>query len=186
MSTQDYNKSQPVHVHAKPRLPVVIAKMRPSDIESVAKLEQQCHVLAWSANAYSTELNNPNAYYAVAKTEDGGLAGCGGIWVVVDELHITTLSTDPELRGRGVGEKLLTILMAEGVRRGATRATLEVRESNIVAQRLYEKYGFEHAAKRKQYYSDNRENAIIMWAEGVSTQQYADFLLQRRFELFGQ
>lgn len=185
MSIQDYKKLPTLHVHAKPRLPVIVARMRPSDIESVARLEAQCHVLAWSANAYATELGNPNAYYVVAKTEDGSLAGYGGIWVVVDELHITTIGTDPEMRGRGVGEKMLLALMAEGIERGATRATLEVRETNIAALRLYQKYGFEEAAKRRQYYSDNRENAVIMWAEGIATRDYGQFLRERRAELFG-
>jgi ribosomal-protein-alanine N-acetyltransferase len=186
MAIKENQNALPVHVHTKPRIPITISKMRPSDIESVARLERQCHVLAWNANAFATELSNPVASYYVAKTEDGSLAGYGGIWVVVDELHITTISSDPQLRGQGVGDKLLLVLIAEGIRLGATRATLEVRESNLIAQRLYEKYGFKNAAKRRQYYADNRENAIIMWAEGISTQAYAQFLIGRRSELFGQ
>jgi len=186
MSIQDYTDRQQVNVYAKPRLEVIVAKMRYSDLESVARLEQKCHTLSWNANAYTTELTNPNAYYAVAKTADGTLAAYGGIWVVVDEIHVTTIGTEPELRGRGVGEKILLALMAEGIRMGATRGTLEVRESNTAAQGLYKKYGFQEAAKRRQYYSDNRENAIIMWAERINSAEYAMFLRERRFELFGQ
>jgi len=158
--------------------PIRISTMRHSDIEAVARLERVCQPLPWSANAYTTELNNPNAYYAAAKTSDGDLAGYGGIWVIMDEMHVTNLGTKPELRGRKIAERLLIVLIKEGIARGATRATLEVRESNIAAQRLYKKYGFLDVAMRKQYYSDNRENAYIMWAEDLTGAPYQEMLAQ--------
>jgi ribosomal-protein-alanine N-acetyltransferase len=165
--------------------PVIISRMRHSDIEAVSRMERLCQPLPWSANAYTTELNNPNAYYAIAKTSDGELAGYGGIWVIVDELHITTLSANPTMRRRRIGERLLVKLLEEGIKKGATRATLEVRESNIGAQFLYKKYGFKDVAMRKQYYSDNLENAIIMWAEDLRGPGMQDVLLNARCTLFG-
>ena len=168
----------------RPIEPVRIARMRHSDIEAVTRLEQVCQPLPWSANAYTTELNNPNAYYAVAKTDEGELAGYGGIWVVMDEMHVTNIATNPTLRGRRIGERLLIVLIRAGIERGAHRATLEVRESNIVAHNLYLKYGFADVATRRQYYSDNRENAIIMWAEDLMGPAYQEKLWTAESELF--
>ena len=157
--------------------------MRPSDIEAVARLERRCYTLPWNPNSYITELGNTNAFYAVAKRSDGDLVGYGGIWVIVDELHITTLAVDPETRGQKIGERLLNAMMDEGIKRGATRATLEVRQSNKVAQALYHKYGFLDVAQRKAYYSDNNENAIIMWAEELVSPEYQQMLHEFRVRL---
>jgi len=168
----------------RPIEPVRIARMRHSDIEAVTRLEEVCQPLPWSANAYTTELNNPNAYYSVAKTEDGELAGYGGIWVVMDEMHVTNIATNPRLRGRRVGERLLIVLIRAGIERGAIRATLEVRESNGVAHNLYLKYGFEDVAVRRKYYSDNQENARIMWAEDLTGSAYQQKLRQAEIDLF--
>ncbi len=150
--------------------------MRHSDIEAVTRLEVVCQALPWSANAYATELNNPVAYYDVAKTFDGDLAGYGGIWVVMDEMHVTNIATNPKYRGRRVAERLLLHLLREGIRRGATRATLEVRQSNVAAHNLYSKYEFKNVAMRKKYYSDNREHAIIMWAEELTGPAFQQIL----------
>jgi ribosomal-protein-alanine N-acetyltransferase len=157
-----------------------VAAMQEADIEDVAELEKRCYTLQWNPNAYATELGNTNAYYAVVRRSDGKLVGYGGIWVIIDELHVTTIAVDPVVRGRKLGERLLHFMLDEGIRRGATRATLEVRQSNIVAQRLYRKYGFVDVAQRKAYYSDNRENAIIMWAEGLTAPQYQQMLYEYR------
>ncbi|MDR3709600.1 MAG: ribosomal protein S18-alanine N-acetyltransferase [Capsulimonadaceae bacterium] len=164
--------------------PIRISPMRHSDIEAVARLERICQPLPWSANAYTTELNNPNAYYAAAKSADGDLAGYGGIWVIMDEMHVTNLATKPALRGRKIAERLLVVLIREGIARGATRATLEVRESNLAAQGLYKKFGFLDVAMRKQYYSDNRENAYIMWAEDLTGDAYQQMLALAEARLF--
>ena len=169
----------------QPLFEVSISRMRHSDIEVVTRLEAQVQALAWSANAYITEINNPNAYYAIAKTEDGELAGYGGIWVVMDEMHITNIVTNPKLRGRKIGERILIVLIEEGLRRKATRGTLEVRERNIIAQSLYKKYGFATVAMRRRYYSDNHENAYIMWAENIAGIPYRQMLREARARLFG-
>ncbi|HEX5324152.1 MAG TPA: ribosomal protein S18-alanine N-acetyltransferase [Capsulimonadaceae bacterium] len=167
-----------------PLLRIHIGPMRLSDIEGVSKLERRCYTLPWSSSAYVTEINNANAHYIVAKTEDGGLVGYGGIWVIMDELHVTTLAVDPSARGRKVGERMLIVLMEEGIRRGAARATLEVRQSNRVAQQLYRKYGFQEVAMRRSYYSDNGENAVIMWAEELRSPGYQQTLHDYKQHLF--
>jgi len=165
-------------------LRIHIGPMRHSDIEGVSKLERRCYTLPWSSSAYVTEINNPNAHYLVGKTLDGDLIAYGGIWVIMDELHITTLAVDPSYRGQKVGERLLIVLMEEGIRRGASRATLEVRQSNRVAQNLYRKYGFQEVAMRRSYYSDNGENAVIMWAEELRSPGYQQLLREFKQQLF--
>ena len=94
----------------------------------------------------------------------------------MDELHITTIAVEPAQRGRKIGERLLLDLIEEGLSRGGNRATLEVRERNTVAHNLYLKYAFEDVAVRKNYYSDNGENALIMWANDLFSDAYQAML----------
>ncbi len=163
---------------------VYLTDMRPSDVADVTALERRCYTLPWSPNAYVTEIGNPSAHYVIARRNDTHeVIGYGGIWVVMDEVHITTLAVDPIMRGRKIGERLLIELMFEGVKRGALRATLEVRQNNHIAHNLYLKFEFHDVAIRRSYYSDNGENAIIMWAEGVATPRYLRALALRKREL---
>ncbi|MBA3337306.1 MAG: ribosomal protein S18-alanine N-acetyltransferase [Chloroflexia bacterium] len=100
------------------------------------------------------------------------LIGFAGMWIVFDEAHITTIGVDPAYRGRGLGELLLVALFADAIRRGAASLTLEVRVSNEAAQNLYLKYGFTIHGTRHRYYSDNHEDAHIMWSESLRDPDY--------------
>ena len=162
---------------------VTIRAMRIDDIEYVSRLERRCYTLPWSSSAYVTEVGNPNAYYTVALLPDGTIVGYCGMWVIMDELHMTTIAVDPSVRGLKIGERLLLDMIEEGITRGAERATLEVRERNTVAHNLYVKYGFEDVAIRKNYYSDNGENAIIMWANDLTLPPYQAMLQDYRARL---
>jgi len=162
---------------------VMVLDMRTSDVEEVMSLEKRCYSMPWSSSAYITEIGNPNAQYLVAKLANGLLIGYGGVWVVMDEMHITTLAVEPAMRGRRIGERMLIRLLQEGMKRGAVRATLEVRQRNDVAHNLYLKYGFKDVAIRRAYYSDNGENGIIMWAEDVIAPQNRAMLRRRLREL---
>ena len=168
--------SRPAPFEDDPLPTVFLSPMRLEDVEHVSRLERRCYTLPWSSGAYVTEVGNSSAFYVVAKDADGVLLGYGGIWVIMDELHVTTLAVDPAARGRKVGERLLLALLREGLNRGAARATLEVRERNAAAHALYVKYGFEDVAVRKNYYSDNNENAIIMWANNLCSPEYQALL----------
>lgn len=95
------------------------------------------------------------------------IAGFAGLWLMVDEAHITTLAVAPEWRGRGLGELMLIGLIEQSAGFGANLITLEVRTSNGIAQRLYEKYGFYANGLRTHYYSDNGEDALVMWSEDL-------------------
>jgi ribosomal-protein-alanine N-acetyltransferase len=175
-------------IEATPRIEtrpeVFISRMRLEDIEHISRLERRCYTLPWSSGAYVTEVGNPNAYYVTAKDSVGILLGYAGMWVIMDEIHITTIAVDPARRGLKIGERLLLDILEAGISQGATRSTLEVRERNIVAHNLYLKYGFEDVAIRKNYYSDNGENAIIMWANDMTSPSYQAMLqdYKQRFE----
>jgi [ribosomal protein S18]-alanine N-acetyltransferase len=96
------------------------------------------------------------------------IAGYGGLWMMLDEAHITTIGVAPAYRGRGIGELLLIAMIDQAMEGGASWLTLEVRVSNTVAQNLYHKYTFREAGVRKRYYTDNDEDAYIMWSEEIT------------------
>jgi ribosomal-protein-alanine N-acetyltransferase len=95
------------------------------------------------------------------------LYGYAGLWLMVDEAHITTIAVRPEFRGKGLGELVLCGLVDTALEVSARILTLEVRVSNTVAQNLYLKYGFKQSGLRRRYYSDNNEDALIMTAENI-------------------
>jgi ribosomal-protein-alanine N-acetyltransferase len=112
------------------------------------------------------------------------IVGYGGLWLNVDEGHITTIAVAPEYRGRGIGELLLNGLIDQAQALNTDMLTLEVRVSNIVAQQLYLKYGFRASGTRPRYYTDNGEDALIMWTESVRTPAYQERLRRLREQLF--
>jgi ribosomal-protein-alanine N-acetyltransferase len=112
------------------------------------------------------------------------IVGYGGLWLTVDDAHITTIAVDPPHRGFGVGELLLNGLIDSAYELKARMLTLEVRVSNTVAQRLYIKYGFQPAGTRPRYYTDNGEDALIMWTEAIDTPEYQARLSELRRQLY--
>ncbi len=124
--------------------------------------------------------------------EAGRLIGFAGMWVMYDEAHVTTIGVDPDYRGRGLGELLLVALFDEALRRGGAWLTLEVRVTNEPAQALYRKYGFTIHGTRKRYYSDNNEDAYIMWSpslrepENLARYQELRRAVARRFPILGE
>lgn len=108
------------------------------------------------------ELLNNFARYLVIKQEDK-VIGYGGMWIILDEGHITNIAIHPDFRGIGAGNLILTALIDLCKAEGITALTLEVRASNTIAQNLYYKFGFELEGIRKGYYADNHEDALILW-----------------------
>jgi ribosomal-protein-alanine N-acetyltransferase len=100
------------------------------------------------------------------------IVGYAGIWVMTDEAHITTIASHPDVRGMGVGEFLLVALIHRGIEIGARWMTLEVRASNAVAQNLYRKYTFKEMGVRRRYYSDNGEDALVMWTDALDSESF--------------
>lgn len=150
--------------------------MSTSDVTDVARIERACFSTVWPSDAFYNELStNKLAHYFVGLFEDR-IVAYGGIWVILEDSHVTTLAVDPEYRGRRFGEVLLLRLIDEAIERGAAWMTLEVRESNAVAQRLYRKYGFTTVTMRTGYYSDDNESALIMWAGSLRSELYRNRL----------
>lgn len=156
-------------------LPVVIEPMRVRDIGGVLEVEKRSFTTPWSRSAFVSELlNNERAYYLVARNvarrgplpwNTGRIVGYIGMWLIYDEGHITNVAVHPDFRQQGIGRRLMEAMTAICLAKGATRMTLEVRQSNIVAQRLYRDLGFVSAGVRPGYYQDNNEDALIMWKE---------------------
>lgn len=111
------------------------------------------------------------------------IVGFAGMWHLFDEAHVTTIGVDLPYRGRGFGEALLLALFDEAVRRGANVMTLEVRVSNDSAMKLYEKYGLAIQGVRPGYYSDNGEDAYLMWSPSLRDERYLATLDRHRAEL---
>ena len=154
--------------------PIVIEDMGIDDIDAVQVVERASFPVPWPANAFRHELTqNKNAHYIVAKEGDH-IVGYAGLWLSLDEAHITTFAVLPDYRRRKIGERMLVAVFDRAVRLGAEWLTLEVRASNLPAQRLYEKYGFRPAGIRRRYYSDNNEDAIIMWTERLRDRSVRD------------
>ena len=164
---------------------LVIESMTDADVKEVLRIEQQSFSTTWPSNAFYQELHeNKLAHYFVGRVE-GRVAAYGGIWVILEDSHITTIAVSPEFRGRKYGETLLLHLLDEAMTRGASWMTLEVRESNAVAQTLYRKYGFTTVSTRKGYYSDNNENALVMWAGNLRSEIYKNRIRALRAALLG-
>ena len=153
---------------ARPPVAVRVEPMTVADLPAVHAIERASFSVPWPDDAYRNELlTNRLASYIVARAGDD-IVGFGGLWVMVDEAHITTFAVEPRWRRRGVGEWLLLALLDRALDRHAREATLEVRLSNVPARRLYEKYGFRPVGIRPRYYSDNGEDALIMTTEALA------------------
>jgi ribosomal-protein-alanine N-acetyltransferase len=164
-----------------------VRPMTNDDIRAVLRIETLSFSTSWPHNAFTSEINdNRLAHYFVGRlgdSQDGQIVAYGGIWVILEDSHITTIAVHPDWRGRKYGEQMLQHLLQEAVARGASWITLEVRESNELAQRLYRKYGFTIVSKRRAYYSDNNENALVMWAGNLRGELYRNRLEALRTQL---
>lgn len=163
---------------------LVIEPMSDGDIKDVLRIEQQSFSTTWPSNAFFQELHdNKLAHYYIGRVGKH-IVAYGGIWVILEDSHVTTIAVSPAFRGRQYGEIMLLHLLDQAMSRGASWMTLEVRESNTVAQALYRKYGFTTVSTRKGYYSDNNENALVMWAGNLKSEIYKNRLQALRTVLF--
>ena len=168
---------------ARPPVRLLVEPMSIEDLPDVHRIERASFSVPWPDDAYRSEIQgNRLASYLVARA-DGRLVAYGGIWLMVDEAHITTFAVDPAWRRQRVGETLLIALMDLAIGRHAREATLEVRLSNLAARKLYEKFGFRPVGVRARYYSDNGEDALIMTTEPLLGGAMQARLVARRAEL---
>lgn len=141
---------------------IIIRPMTKDDVDAVYKVEEDCFSDPWSKESIRKELKNNLARYLVAQLDDK-IVGYIGVWFVVDEGHITNVAVHSDYRGKKIGDKLVKEMVELCKENNIVAMTLEVRVSNTIAQNLYRKYGFKMGGIRKEYYSDNKEDAIIMW-----------------------
>lgn len=133
------------------------------DIFSIYEISTLCFPISWSITSIKGELtSNTHARYVVA-VENGIVVGFAGLWIIVDEGHVTNIAVHPDFRRKGIGTLLMDKLMFISKNENLIGLTLEVRKSNLSAQNLYKQFGFIEEGVRKNYYSDNGEDAIIMW-----------------------
>jgi ribosomal-protein-alanine N-acetyltransferase len=156
-------------VVARPPVALRIEPMTLDDLPAVRAIERASFFDPWPEDAYRNEIRtNRLASYVVARLGDD-VVGFAGLWVMVDEAHVTSFAVDPRWRRRGVGERMLLALLDVAIARQAREATLEVRLSNLPARKLYEKHGFRPVGIRPRYYSNNGEDALIMTTEALSS-----------------
>ena len=136
------------------------------EIDEVLAIEEASFSNPWTRDMYLAELENRGvAFFLLARDASGSLVGFCAFWRILDELHINNLAVAPSHRRQGVGSALLVRVLREGALIGAGRATLEVRQSNTEARRLYERFGFSVAGVRRGYYSHPVEDAIVLWRD---------------------
>lgn len=183
-------------------LPYSVAPMRLEDVHTVSRIEQIVFSLPWSTAAFGYEIrHNPASEYLVLRRTpyaplasradslsgrvrwllqrpqiDNSILGYAGMWRALDEAHVCTLAVRPELQGHGLGELLLVTLIERALQQGASVLTLEVRVSNRPAQSLYTKYGFRVVGRHRAYYSDNREDALVMTTDPITSSGYRERL----------
>ena len=140
----------------------VIREMGFGDIIDVTKIENSTFFDAWNESMWLDELNNSLTTY-IAMEEGGRVIGYAGYWLVAGEAQITRVAIAPEERERGLGTLLTASLINRAWEAGADAVTLEVRQSNAAAQKMYLTCGFRAEGVRPSYYADNHEDAVIMW-----------------------
>ena len=144
---------------------VTLRRMTLEDVDQVLAIEKESFTTPWSRESFVKEVTENNlAYYTVAEVA-GNIVGYAGVWLIVDEGHITNIAVTGKYRGQQIGKKILEKLIMELKNRKILRVTLEVRASNNVAIGLYRSYGFIVLGRRPGYYTDNGEDALIMWKD---------------------
>ena len=144
---------------------ILVRPMAIADVDGVMAVEKDSFSTPWSRSAFEEELaQNRLARYIVAE-EDGQVVGYAGMWLVINEAHVTNVAVSGSRRGEGIGRLLMETMMELARENGMGSMTLEVRVSNMVARHLYETLGFAEAGIRKNYYSETKEDALILWRD---------------------
>ena len=162
--------------HQPDDLAVVIGPMRRRHLRGVLKIEQQVYPRPWSMGLFMSELAYRESRVYLTARIGSSVVGYGGLMLVVDDGHITTLAVEPRWHRHKLGTRVLLALARAGIEQGARNLTLEVRTSNAPAQALYRAFGFAPAGVRRGYYVETNEDAIVMWANDVDSPAYAERL----------
>ena len=191
----------------------VLDRMQVRDVPAVVEIERASFLTPWPAGAYVRELEqNALARYVVVREmadrgdppdarqkgswvpdflrlgarDDPSVVAYAGMWLMIDEAHVTSVAVRPACRGRGLGHLLMWAMFDLGAAAGARWLTLEVRPSNSVARAMYEGLGFRQAGIRPRYYTDNGEDAVIMWSEEIGSEAHDERLRALEASLTGR
>ena len=153
-----------------------IVPMASIHVEEISRLDGLCYGEdeKWPVDSYLTELERGYAHYLVV-LKDEQIIGVGGVWVFFDQAEISTIFMDPSWQGRGLGSLLFAHLVKEAIEWGADEATLEVRNSNLAAIKVYEKFGFKQIGWRRKYYADG-EDARLMQSTHWQSEKFESFV----------
>lgn len=141
---------------------LILRKMTLEDLPAVVDLDQKSFSLPWPERSFRFELTENLVSRCWVAELDGKVVGMIVIWLVAEEAHVATIATHPNYRRQGVAKRLLSYALHQLVDEGARSSFLEVRESNVAAQEMYRKFGYEATGRRRRYYKDNDEDAILM------------------------
>ena len=139
-----------------------IDDMRTEDLEQVSRLEASCFSMPWSKKSFEEVMGKSDAVYVTAREEEKVVGYCGA-YVILDEADINQVAVEPSCRNKGIGRKMMEVLLQKLKRAGANAVTLEVRRSNEAAIALYESLGFVTEGIRKNFYEKAAEDGLIMW-----------------------
>ncbi|MBE9122620.1 ribosomal protein S18-alanine N-acetyltransferase [Tychonema sp. LEGE 07199] len=182
-----------------------IKHLAPEHLNSAVELDRLCFDGLWTLEGYRRELDSPNSdllglwTWEIEDSESSQnragthhppplqipptLIGIGCLWAILEEAHIIMLAIHPEFQGRGFGQALLWALLKSACDRQLERSTLEVRESNLAAVALYNKFGFKEAGRRKRYYEDTGEDALVMWRSGMEKPEFKEYLAVEKVQI---
>ena len=154
-----------------------IRAMRLEDLPPVQLIDRLSFTLPWPESSFRYELlENPRSLLRVAELQQLDdrcwVVGEIVVWLIIDEAHIATIAVHPDYRGCGIAKLLLVDVLKESIKKGIRQATLEVRASNLIAQKLYHRFGFRVVGSRPRYYKDNDEDALIMTVNGLDDQTF--------------
>ena len=141
---------------------VLVRKMIHADLEQVIEIDQISFSLPWPKRSFQYELDENFTSRCWVADVDGRIAAMMVGWMIIDELHVATIATHPDYRGQGIGKKVLVHALLAARKEGVIRAFLEVRQTNETALNMYRSLGFVEDGRRKEYYKDNNEDAILM------------------------
>ena len=174
------------------------------DLNSAVELDRLCFAGLWTIEGYRRELDSPNSDLLglwTWETDDcesaqnrastgtpplqipPTLIGIGCLWAILEEAHIIMLAIHPQFQRQGLGQALLLALLKSACDRQLERSTLEVRDSNLVAVSLYKKFGYKEAGRRKRYYEDTGEDALVMWRSGLEKPEFQRYLAVEKREM---
>ncbi len=153
-------------------LEVRIVPMRRRHLRSVLRIEGEVYPRPWTMSLFLSELALRSTRSYVVARVGRDVVGYSGLMMSLDDGHVTNIAVDPRWHRHKIGSRLLLVLCREAIGRGAHALTLEVRVSNLGAQAMYKRFGFEPVGVRKNYYVETHEDAIVMWAHDVDTPEY--------------